>query len=198
MFPHLIPLLCSIKETSIQALIRCLFWDTSLLCSWSASFPNKVIILCLSICSPYLLVYHVASRASLDSGTKLYKIILKIFEDQFMTSASLPPSSINFLLFQCSTLKLTAIHPDVEVIMTVSLSLLLSRPITHPRESVSANISLQSFPLSPPSGFSSHFPLGSFQLQPNSFSIATHSLWIDKPISDHFTVKLKTVQVFNL
>ena len=45
-----------------------------------------------------------------------------------MTSASLPPSSINFLLFQCSTLKLTAIHPDVEVIMTVSLSLLLYSP----------------------------------------------------------------------
>ena len=115
MFPHLVPLLCSIKETSIQALIRCLFWHTSLLCSWSASFPNKVIILCLSICSPYLLVYHVASRASLDSGTKLYKIILKIFKDQLMTSASLPPSSINFLLFPCSTLKLTATHPDVEV-----------------------------------------------------------------------------------
>ena len=88
-----------------------------------------------------------------------------------MTSASLPPSSINFLLFQYSTLKV-AIHPDVEVTMTVSLSLLLSRPITHPRDSGSANTSLQSFPLTPPSEFSSHFPLGSSQLQPNSFSIA--------------------------
>ena len=126
-------------------------------------------------CFPYLLVYHVASRVSLDSGTKSYKIILKIFENQFMTSASLPPSSINFLLFQYSTFKV-AIHPDVEVTMTVSLSLLLSRPITHPRDSASANTSLQSFPLTPPSEFSSHFPLGSSQLQPNSFSIATHSL----------------------
>ena len=36
---------CAIKETGIQTLIRWLFWDFSLLSSWSASFPNKVVFL---------------------------------------------------------------------------------------------------------------------------------------------------------
>ena len=57
--------LCSIKETSIQTPIRCFFWR-----HYSASFPNKVIIPCLSTSSPDSLACHVASRVSLDSATK--------------------------------------------------------------------------------------------------------------------------------
>ena len=50
-------------------MIRWLFWDTSLPPSWSASFPNKVVIPCLNTSSTDLLVCHGASRGDLDSVT---------------------------------------------------------------------------------------------------------------------------------
>ena len=71
LFPCPHPKLWSTKELGIQTPIRWLFWDISLPSSWSAGFPNKVVLLASRPCLLHLLACCAGSRTSLDLITCL-------------------------------------------------------------------------------------------------------------------------------
>ena len=77
---------------------------------------------------------------------------------------------------------------------------LLSQSVIQSWGSRPSNISIQSFPLPPPSGRSHHLPFGSCRLSPICFSITTHSFHhsAGKIIYDYFTLLLKTLQTVDL